>query len=190
MDNVTGGAGNDTLRGDAGTNILIGGAGNDTITGRQGGDTLHGDAGNDTFVYRFDDGADAIDGGADTDVLSIVAFDGADETISVVWDGTRITGVGGGSLTGIETITLDLGNGVDTLDYSASTAAVTVNLAIPSADGFTSIAGVENVTGGSGNDVLTGSTGDNVLDGGAGTDTMCGRRRQRQLLRRQRAATW
>ena len=44
----------------------------------------------------------------------------------------------------------------------------------PSATGFASIAGVENVTGGSGNDTLTGDGSANVLDGGSGNDTLRG----------------
>ena len=51
---------------------------------------------------------------------------------------------------------------------------MTVNLSTPSATGFVSIAGVENVTGGSGNDTLTGDGGANVLDGGLGSDTVAG----------------
>ena len=53
--------------------------------------------------------------------------------------------------TGVENYTLDgLANGAagDTLDYTGTTTAVTVNLATPSATGFASIAGIENVIGG------------------------------------------
>ena len=49
-----------------------------------------------------------------------------------------------------------------------------VNLAAGSASGFTSIAGIENVTGGSGNDTLTGDGLVNNLNGGAGNDTLDG----------------
>lgn len=70
---------------------------------------------------------------------------------------------------------LDLGAGnADTLSYAGTTASLTVNLLQSNATGFTSIAGVENVTGGSGSDDLTGDAHDNVLDGGAGSDTIIG----------------
>ena len=66
-------------------------------------------------------------------------------------------------------------SGGDTLTYTGSTDAVTVNLSgTQSATGFATIAGVENVTGGSGNDTLTGDGGANVLDGGLGSDTLDG----------------
>ena len=51
---------------------------------------------------------------------------------------------------------------------------MTVNLGTPSATGFTSVAGIENVTGGSGNDSLTGDFNANTLTGGAGNDTLIG----------------
>ena len=45
---------------------------------------------------------------------------------------------------------------------------VTVDLRQPSATGFASIAGIENVTGGSGDDTLTGDDNANLIDGGLG----------------------
>ena len=51
IENATGGAGNDTLIGNAIANILNGGAGNDTLTGGGGNDTLIGGLGTDTAVF-------------------------------------------------------------------------------------------------------------------------------------------
>ncbi|RTR11631.1 beta strand repeat-containing protein, partial [Azospirillum griseum] len=51
VENLTGGAGDDTLRGDGGANRLDGGSGNDVLEGRGGNDTLVGGAGSDTAVY-------------------------------------------------------------------------------------------------------------------------------------------
>jgi hypothetical protein len=45
---------------------LLGGLGNDTLTGGTGNDVLNGGLGNDTLNYTIGDGADAVDGGADT----------------------------------------------------------------------------------------------------------------------------
>ena len=101
-----------------------------------------------------------------------------DDTLDLIVTGTTITGLEGGTVTGIETVTYDaLGqsSGGDTLSYAGSTDAVTVNLSgTQSATGFATIAGVENVTGGSGNDTLTGDDSANVLDGGLGSDTLDG----------------
>ncbi|MBP2233286.1 VCBS repeat-containing protein [Azospirillum agricola] len=51
IEHLTGGSGNDTLRGDGGANRLEGGSGNDVLEGRGGNDTLVGGAGSDTAVF-------------------------------------------------------------------------------------------------------------------------------------------
>ena len=51
IEHLTGGSGNDTLRGDGGANRLDGGAGNDVLEGCGGNDTLVGGSGSDTAVY-------------------------------------------------------------------------------------------------------------------------------------------
>jgi hypothetical protein len=56
------------------------------------------------------------------------------------------------SLANVESVKADLLGGTDTLNYSTTVAGVTINLAAGTASGFTSIGGIENVTGGSGND--------------------------------------
>src|SRR5262249_49909240 len=50
-----GGAGNDTLKGGSGNNILVGGAGNDSLTGGSGRDLLIGGTGADTLNGNGDD---------------------------------------------------------------------------------------------------------------------------------------
>ena len=91
----------------------------------------------------------------------------------MIFDGTSIVTFEGGSVIGVELLTADLLGGADRLNYAGTTAAVAVNLTTGTADGFTSIAGIENVTGGSGNDTLigAGNAAVNNLAGGAGDDT-------------------
>jgi Ca2+-binding RTX toxin-like protein len=123
-----------------------------------------------------------VDGGANTvagprDTLTITGAAGnVNETLTVTFNGTALTAFAGGTVTNVETVTADLLGGTDTLDYSATAAAVavTVNLAAGTASGFSTITSIENVTGGTGNDSLTGSAGANTLSGGAGTDTLNG----------------
>jgi Ca2+-binding RTX toxin-like protein len=74
IENLTGGAGNDSLRGSLIANIIHGGAGNDTIEGGLGNDALYGDAGNDLLYGGA--GNDMLVGGAGTDTL--VGGDGDD----------------------------------------------------------------------------------------------------------------
>jgi Ca2+-binding RTX toxin-like protein len=187
IENVTGGAGNDTIVGSGSANVLSGGggddalqgggaadtihgdAGNDTISGGGGADTIDGGAGNDTVVYTFGDGTDVTDGGADTDTLSILGTS-ANNNLNVTFDGVTTNDFTGGTLSSIEQLTADLGAGVDTLTYATS-ASISVNLAAGSASGFVAIAGIENVVAGSGADTLVGDANANHLTGGLGNDT-------------------
>jgi len=98
----------------------------------------------------------------------------ANEMLNVTFNGTSITNFAGGTVTNVEAVKADLGAGTDTLDYGTTTAAVTVDLSAGKASGFTSIAGIQNVTGGAGNNTLTGNGAANVLTGGAGNDTLSG----------------
>jgi Ca2+-binding RTX toxin-like protein len=112
-----------------------------------------------------------VDGGNGADTLNVTGTTSSD-TLGVVFSGSALTGVAGGTLAGVEAIVADLQGGSDTLSYAGSTAAVTVDLGAGSASGFASIAGVENVTGGNGNDLLISADGVfNVMTGGAGNDT-------------------
>ena len=182
---ITGGGGDDTLSGLGGNDTLNGGDNNDTLNGGAGDDTLNGGAGNDTFSYVMGEGADAVNGGAGDDTLSIApAAAASTDELDVVFNGTSITSVEGGSVTGVEFVNANLNGGNDTLLYTGSTAAVSVNLATGSASGFASIANIENVTGGSGNDTvigsdlvsnnLSGGDGEDTLNGGTDNDTLAG----------------
>jgi hypothetical protein len=80
-------------------------------------------------------------------------------------------------------ISINAGNGVNTLDYSAYKGDVKVNLGLGTATGLAGISGIQNVTGGQGNnlivgngqgDILTGGLGRNILIGGAGPATLIG----------------
>src|SRR5262249_81681 len=147
-----------------------GGAGNDIMIGGTGNDTLLGGDGNDSFSYTFGDGVDTYSGGLGVDALSITGTTGND-ALTVTFDGTSITSFTGGSVSGIETFSADLAGGTDTLSHARTTVGISVDLTAHTASGFTSILGVENVTGGSGNDTLTGDAAANALAGGAGDDT-------------------
>jgi Ca2+-binding RTX toxin-like protein len=169
-DTLNGGLGNDTLLGGAGSDILNGGDGDDTLQGRAGNDQINGGDGNDTIIYTIGEGVDTINGGAGTDTLDILGT-GGNDILDVIFNGTVLTRVEGGNVTDLEAVTADLLGGTDTLNYTGTTAGITVNLSAGMASGFASIAGIENVTGGSGNDTFIGNASANVFRGGAGSDT-------------------
>ena len=163
----------DIISGLAGADSLSGLGGNDTITGGTGNDVINAGAGNDLILYTLGDGADTVLGDVGLDTLRITGTAAAD-TLTVAFDGTVLTGFAGGTLSGVEIVTADLLAGSDTLSYGTTTAAVTVNLATHSASGFTSVVGIENVTGGAGGDTLIGDNLANALNGGNGNDTLSG----------------
>ncbi|KQP53625.1 hypothetical protein ASF39_20005, partial [Methylobacterium sp. Leaf108] len=172
---ITGGAGDNVLTGLAGDDTLIGGDGDDVLVGGAGNDRLDGGDGDDRIEATLGDGNDAIDGGAGTDTLA-VSGTGGDDTVSVTVTGGVLGGTGD-TIVNVERISLDLGaqgTSGDTLDYSGSTEAVTVDLSVGTASGFTSVAGVENVIGGAGADTITGDAGANAITGGAGDDVIDG----------------
>jgi Ca2+-binding RTX toxin-like protein len=169
IEDYIGSQGNDTILLNGGANLIDGQGGDDTLNGGAGNDTILGGDGNDTILYNLGNGADTVDGGADTDTLVINGAAGG-QSLSVVFDGTRLTTVAGGAISNVELVTLNMQGGTDTLSYSTTTANVTVNLATGTGSGFVSIANVENVIGGSGNDVFTSGTGANIFQGGGGND--------------------
>ena len=169
IENFLGSQGDDSITTNGGVNVIDGQGGHDTINAGLGNDILNGDAGNDIFNYVIGDDADAVNGRRFSDTLNIRGTAGAN-TLAVTFNGTALTSVAGGTLTGVETVTIDLLGGTDTLNYAGSAAAVTVDLGLGTASGFTTAADIENVTGGTGGDTLTGSGLANVLIGGAGAD--------------------
>ncbi|MEB3359030.1 MAG: M10 family metallopeptidase C-terminal domain-containing protein [Synechococcales bacterium] len=86
LENAIGGAGNDTLIGNEGSNQLTGSSGADVLIGLAGNDQLTGGAGDDTFVFQTEnDGVDTITDfaqGNDTidvsPLLTQVGYAGAD----------------------------------------------------------------------------------------------------------------
>jgi Ca2+-binding RTX toxin-like protein len=86
-------------------------------------------------------------------------------------DDTLASGLGNDTIGG--------GTGIDTLDFAAATAAVTVSLAVTSAQntggaGTDTITGIRNVKGTDFDDVLTGDGQANALSGLAGDDRLAG----------------
>ncbi|MBT1515796.1 hypothetical protein KIP88_35580 [Bradyrhizobium sp. SRL28] len=156
-DFVSGGDGRDVIFAGAGDDQVLGGGHADIIYGDAGADRIFGDAGND--LINAGAGDDTVFGGAGDDLIVAEVGDGSDVYFGDDSDG---------------------GFGVDTLDMSAASANVTVNLgsgpllngtASSSQTGNDTIWGIENVNTGSGNDTITASSRVNVMNGGAGDDT-------------------
>ena len=118
IENVTGGAGDDTLVGDGQSNELNGGGGNDVLTGGLEGDMLIGGDGVDTAVF----------GTASGTIIHVHVDLGS--------GGSQDTGEGVDTLVGIENLTGGLGNDTligddqnNTLDGGAGNDVLTGGLA-------------------------------------------------------------
>ena len=159
--------GNDVIFGAGGADSLFGSDGDDTITGDGGDDTLDGSAGNDQFTWNNGDGSDMIDGGDGTDVQKVnfgdVAAEGDMVTVTDGGGGRVDVNRSAGATLGafsldvgtVETIELNLLDGNDVVDASASLIGLTIN-------------------GGDGDDTITGSNLSDSISGGLGADTLRG----------------
>jgi Ca2+-binding RTX toxin-like protein len=118
---VDGGAGNDTLLGSNGVDLLLGGAGNDFIDGQQGNDVAFLGAGDDTFQWDPGDGSDTVEGQAGTDTM---LFNGSagDELFEVSANGERVR-----FTRNLGNIVMDL-NDVEAIDLNALGGADTTTV--------------------------------------------------------------
>lgn len=192
IENVTGSALADILRGDDAVNILQGGKGYDLLEGRGGADVLDGGEGIDTVTYALSKVGVDIDmkratqlgGEAQGDTLksienvtgsSFADFLRGDDALNILQGGKGndvIEGRGGADV-------LDGGEGVDTATYAFSILGVDVDMKRATqiggdAKGDT-LKSIENVTGSGLADFLRGDDTLNFIQGGKGNDVIEGR---------------
>ncbi|MCF7700730.1 hypothetical protein GLR48_15650 [Loktanella sp. M215] len=177
-DLIYGGAGDDIIYGEAGHDRIDGGAGHDMIYGGDGSDVLTGGAGDDALFGGA--GSDMMDGGTGDDVLSdgagsdIVTGGAGSDTVIVSADRADDTFQGDAPEPGVAPDT----GAVDTLDFSAVTAPLSIDMTTGVAEstdsGHDSFAGFEVVIAGRGDDVIRGSAADEVIYGADGADAITG----------------
>ncbi len=156
----------DTIHGNGGNDTITGGAGDDMLFGDAGNDNLNGGFGNDTL--RGGDGIDTLDGFLGDDML----YGEAGNDTLYGRDGDDLLSGG----TGADTI--DGGEGLNTLSYAGSVAAVSANLATHVFTGGDAagdvVTNMQNLIGSDFNDSLTGDAAANILIGGKGADLLTG----------------
>ncbi len=166
FENIVGSAFTDTLIGDAGANTLEGGAGADVLDGGAGVDTVSYSGAGAGVSVNFASGV-GVGGDAEGDTLtnfeSLIgsAFDD-------IFAGAYVFTPDG------VTVTLNGGDGIDTLSYAGSNSQVWVRLNVGATGGEDFLQSIENVTGGEVTDLLDGDAGANMLDGGPGADQLQG----------------
>ena len=158
VENVNGGAANDTLTGSDAANVLDGGGGRDVIDGGAGDDTLLGGADDDKLWGGG--GNDVFGGGAGG--YDEVSFLGKTTGgITVTLDDRAGDGVAGES----DNVQSDIEVVVGT-DYDDAIDATGMSVPVV----FDARWGADRMTGGNGNDTLYAVAGSDVLVGGGGTD--------------------
>jgi Ca2+-binding RTX toxin-like protein/methionine-rich copper-binding protein CopC len=166
------------LNGTGGSDTLnnVGTSGNDTITFNSSGMAFAGVAIQITSIETL-----SADAGAGQDIFSVVDRPGGVTTLTLNGNtGDDVYQLSGNSL---GTIMLDeTSGGIDTIDLSQISSAVTLNLGLASTQvvnanlslNLNTIDSFESVKGGSGNDALTGNGLSNIIEGGAGDDMLNG----------------
>jgi len=175
FENLIGSAYADSLTGSSQNNVIEGGAGNDTLNGAEGIDTASYASASAAVTVSLTLTTAQNTGGAGTDTLTNF------ENLIGSQYNDSLTGSSAGNVIegGLGNDTLDGGTGIDTASYASASAAVTVSLALASAQntdgaGADILTNFENLIGSAYADSLTGSSGDNVIEGGAGNDTLDG----------------
>ena len=161
---VDGGAGNDTILGSNGADLLLGGAGNDLVDGQQGNDVGFLGAGNDVFQWDPGDGNDIVEGQDGTDRMAFNGS-GANEIFEVSANGGRVRftrNVGNivMDLDDVEAIDLNTLGGTDTtiVNDLSGTDLVEVNTNLAGVIGGTAGDGAADVV------IVNGTNGDDIVD--------------------------
>ncbi|MFO0523213.1 MAG: hypothetical protein ACK515_22725, partial [bacterium] len=193
IDQVYGGAGNDTLVGGAGRDGLDGGVGNDSIDGGGGSDTVRFTQSTAGVVVNLSGGSITVNS---TVVAALSANDGMGGTDSLasiegVYGSDFADHIRGSDDTAVVELfrggpgndTIDGGAGIDYVSYSEVPpvlGAVNITLADGSATvndrygGTDTLSNIEGLAGTHLNDTLTGGAGEQWLRGNGGSDSLDG----------------
>jgi Ca2+-binding RTX toxin-like protein len=164
-----GGAGNDTIAGSDGPDLIVGGEGNDVlnggggddrIVGDRGADTMNGGAGDDTLVWNNGDGSDVLNGDDGRDDVEVNGAPAAGDVFTVQPNGARIAF----ARSNLVPFTLDIGSS-ETMHANGLGGDDTIT--VGDVGGYSVTA-----AGGAGNDTLTGGSGSETFLGGSGNDTI------------------
>jgi Ca2+-binding RTX toxin-like protein len=184
---VDGGAGNDTVNGSDGPDLILGGEGNDVlnggggddrIVGGPGSDAMNGGAGDDTLVWNNGDGTDVINGDAGRDDVEVNGSPTAGDEFTVQPNGARIKF----DRTNLVPFTLDIGSsetmhanglgGDDTITVGDVGSYSVTASGGPGNDTLNGGGSSETFLGGSGNDTINPGGGIDFVSGDAGDDTV------------------
>ena len=175
---VDGGAGDDTINGTDGADLLLGGEGNDVlnggagddrIVGDRGSDTMNGGPGDDTLVWNNGDGSDVVNGDDGSDDVEVNGAPAAGDIDTVQPNGARIRF----DRTNLAPFTLDIGTS-ETMHDNALGGDDTISVGDVGSYQVTGNGGSgdDTLTGGASSETFLGGTGNDTIDPGAGLDVV------------------
>ena len=173
IENLTGGAYDDTLVGDNSNNILVGGAGADSLDGSGGRNTVSFENAGGGVYARLDTGRGYRGDAAGDQYSNMQVMQGSAHDDILVGNSADNTLMGGAGAD-----YLDGSVGTDAVSYSD--AAVAVYARLDTGKGYRGDAAgdrfynMENMIGSDYDDILVGNAADNILWGGAGSDYLDG----------------
>jgi Ca2+-binding RTX toxin-like protein len=168
-DLLFGQAGNDTINGGGGNDLLFGGDGNDILNGGAGDDQVFGEAGDDRMIWNPGGGSDLFEGGDGNDTAEVNGGN-ASETFTITANGSRVRfdrvspAPFSLDIGTTENLVLNAGGGDDVITAGNGLAGL-ISLTLDGGDGN------DTITGGDGNDRLIGGAGNDIIIGGRGNDT-------------------
>ena len=168
-DTLQGGRGGDVLDGGGVADDLVGNAGNDQLIGGPGADDMRGSTGDDAFSSFDVESPDFMDGGSDVDSLAIVVF--PSPSLSISLDGAANDGVSGEGDNVVRIENLETGTGQDRLVGSADANRLTAG---GGDDEIVGADGPDTLICGDGNDLIEARDSGfrDVVDCGLGSDTV------------------
>ncbi len=175
---LNGGAGDDTLLGSGGTDVLNGDADNDMLIGGDGDDIAQMGLGNDRFVWSPGDDTDLVEGGDGSDTVEVNGGNGA-EAFTTTANGARVRfdrldpAPFALDIGTCENLVLNANGGNDTLACTGDLASLIKITADGGAgdDSLLGSNGIDLLLGGDNNDFIDGQQGNDVAFLGAGDDT-------------------
>ena len=159
-DTITGNADDDQIRGGDGTDTLNGGDGDDRILGDDGNDTMAGGAGNDVLVWNPGDDSDTMDGDGGADEIELNGGNGP-ERFGAKPNGARV-------------IFERISPGAFQLDVTAEKLVLNGNGGDDSMESDPAVTTAMLLNGGTGSDTLQGGGGADLIQGGDDADTLTG----------------
>ncbi len=165
---INGGPGDDNLTGSAGVDELNGNEDDDTVRGGAGNDVVNLGPGNDRFIWNPGDGSDIVEGDLDIDTVEVNGGNGDEEfTVTANGDRVRFDRLSPApfflDIGACENLVLNAQGGNDTVSCTGNLAAL-IAITIDGGDGS------DTLRGSNGADVLIGGPGNDFIDGQQGND--------------------